>query len=194
MGDRANVQSIQAIRDFRAATVRFHDEAERALESLVVEMQRSIRWIQLDRPQYWKQQVRQCHQEVAEARGALMKCQMRRTGDFKPTCFEERKAFERAKRRRQIAQDMIDVVRRWGIKSQKEADEFKARTAQLSRCLEGDLPRAVALLERIVESLEKYAVISEAVFDATPESEPTTKNEDKNEAAENEAATSTEES
>lgn len=157
MSDPANVRSLDALRKLRVALLRFENEARRSASALVVEAQRVLNWLQLEQPQYWKRQVEIAYQQLAEARASLMKCRMRRTGDFKPTCYDEQKALQRAKKRLELTRHMVKAIKSWTIKSAHEVDEYTSRAAQLNRCLDGDIPRAVALLENLLSSLEKYA-------------------------------------
>ena len=91
MSDSANVRSLDALRNLRVALLRFESEARRSSSALIVEAQRVLQWLQLEQPQYWKRQVEVAYQQLAEARASLMKCRMRRTGDFKPTAMTNKK-------------------------------------------------------------------------------------------------------
>ena len=162
MSDSANVLSITAVRDFEAAIVRFHDSASRAVSAMDQQSQRVLQWLERDRPVFWKRQVEQGHQQLAECRTRLTQCMMRRTGDFKPSCYDEKKALEKAKRDLEFARRQVEVVKQCALKARHEVDEFKSRNAQLTRLLEGDVPRMVALIRRIVNKLEQYTTMTSA--------------------------------
>jgi hypothetical protein len=160
MSESANVQSIEAIRDFEGALMKFYDVASRSTSNMQQQSQKMLQWLELDRPVFWKRQVELSHQRLAEARGRLTQCMMRRTGDFKPSCFDEKKAMAKAKNDLEFARGQIQVVKKWSVKARRESEEFSGRQAQLSRLLEGDVPRMCALLQRIVSKLETYASIT----------------------------------
>ena len=86
----------------------------------------------------------------------LHKCQMRRVGDFRPTCFEERKYVQRCKAELEFAQRQIEVIKRWSIVANQEAEEFFGRSVQLVQAVERDLPRLMALLRHAIERLDEY--------------------------------------
>ena len=157
MSESANVRSLHAIREFRAALVRFEDEATRAVSTLQMEIQRVMGWLERDRPQYWRRQVQLGHQRLAEARAAYTRCRMRQVGDIKPDCYVEYKALLKAKRNLEMAHEKVKVVRGWIAKAQHEVDEFNTRSAQLTWALDGDIPHMLALLDNISTTLEKYA-------------------------------------
>ena len=162
MSESANVLSIEAIRDFEAALIQFYEIANRTTGNMAQQSQHMLQWLEMDRPVFWKRQVEIGHDRLAEARTRLTQCMMRRTGDFKPSCFDEKKALERAKQNLEYSRAQINVVKQWIVKARKESEEFNGRKAQLTRLLEGDVPRMVALLRRITEKLEQYANITTA--------------------------------
>ena len=87
---------------------------------------------------------------------------MRRVGDFRPSCYDEKKALMRAKRELEFAEQQIKVVKQWALKSRHEFEEFNGRMSQLTRLLEGDVPRMCALLQRLSRTLERYTHVSTA--------------------------------
>lgn len=156
----AHVRDIDAIREFRAALVRFSEELAGTLDALRIELQRIAAWIEQDRPFYWTGQVRRAFDKVAETRTALTTCQMRTVAGRHPSCIEEKVACEKAKHRLQHCQQQVERVKRWEHKLAHDSDEFRGRLAGLQRLLEGDIPRMLALLEKISTILESYADVS----------------------------------
>jgi hypothetical protein len=153
----AHVTSIEALHAFRGALIRFVDEATSAIDSLRQEVLRTMEWIEHDRPGYWKQQVKRSYDGVAQARTQLEIAQMRMFEGQGPSCIEEKKRLATAKARLQFAEDQIQVVRHWAIKLQRESDDFRGRTGQLEGMLKRELPMAIGKLQRMVESLDRYA-------------------------------------
>jgi hypothetical protein len=164
----ANVNSIVAVREFKAALIRFAEEAASALDMMTSQIHRAVDWVEHERPAYWQQQVKVAFDEVAEARARLNTCQMRTVAGHRPSCIEEKQDYERAKRRLAYCQKMVPNVRRWAVKLRHEADEYRGRMGTLARAVEVDLPRMVALIERTATALEKYAEV--AVDPATTDS------------------------
>jgi len=153
----ANVRNIDAIRTFRASLVRFAEEVEGSLQSMQLELQRAIDWVEQDRPHYWTNQLRRAFDQVAEARTAYNACRMRTVAGHRSACIEEKVAYERAKRRLQQCHEQIERVKRWSIKIRHDADEFRGRMAGVRRLLDSDVPQALAMLENTATILEKYA-------------------------------------
>ena len=162
MSGSANVRSIQAIREFRAGTIQFQEDAQVAMNLIRQQLQRAQQWLEHECPQQWRMEVQRGFARVSEARGRLDACRRRRTGDFKPSCFEEQEAFRREKRRLEIAHQKVEVVRRWAGQYRQEIDEYKGRSGQMDTLLATDIPKLIALLDRIGQTLESYAEMSAA--------------------------------
>lgn len=159
MPDSANVKSIDAIRRFHAAVLHFQEEARLCLSSLELQLQRVTGWLERDRPGFWKREIENCYREHGEARIRLHRCQMRKVGDFRPTCYEERKALEKAKRDLEFAQKQIPVIKHWNMAAQHEANEYHGRASQMTQVVERELPRLLALLAQAIDRLEAYGNI-----------------------------------
>lgn len=157
MSDSANVSSIEAICEFANAVVRFQEEARTCLTAMDSQLRQVQAWLEQDRPVFWKHEIESCTRHVADARIRLHQCRMRRIGDFRPTCFEEQKDLEQAKRNLDFAQKQLPNVKRWNIAAQHEANEFHGRASQMIQMLEREIPRLLALLRFSVDRLEAYA-------------------------------------
>ena len=86
MSTSANVASIEAIRDFKGALLRFEEGAAHALSALQQEIYRALDWLENDRPAYWREQIRRGHDRVAESRLNYERCRMKSVGGQRPAC------------------------------------------------------------------------------------------------------------
>ncbi|MFM7058156.1 MAG: hypothetical protein ACKO2P_14655 [Planctomycetota bacterium] len=159
MPGSANVNSTDALRRFAAAVAVFQQEARACLQVLDGQLRQITLWLEQDRPLFWKREIEHCMREMNEARVRLHQCRMRRTGDFRPSCIEEVKALEAAKRAMEFAQQQIPNIKRWHIEVSHEGNEFRGRASQLAQTVERDIPHLLALLAAATERLESYAAI-----------------------------------
>lgn len=161
MGLSADVKSHESIEHFRHAMMEFQDACKKAITLLETEKFQAFQWLEYDMPTFWKKQARIRYDEISEARNRLRSCEMRgAVGDKKPSCIEEKKDLERAKKRQEFAQRMIQVVRKWSIKVHKDGDEFTGRIGRCKAVIDNDVTYAIVLLKRMVEALEKYLSMS----------------------------------
>ena len=159
MSQSTDVRSIDAIRDFYAAVVEFQEEARLCMSSLEMQLLRIMGWLEQDRPVFWKREIENCYRDQSEARVRLHQCRMRKVGDWKPTCFEEKKDLEKAKKDLEFAQKQIPVVKYWNVNAQQEANEYHGRASRLAQMVERDIPALMSLLLTTVDRLESYNAV-----------------------------------
>jgi hypothetical protein len=159
MTQAARVRSLDAIVRFRAAVASFQQEARLCLATIETQLRTILFWLERDRPHFWKREIENCFREVADARVRLHQCRMRRIGDFRPSCIEEQKDLEKARKDTEFAQKQIPVIKRWQGEAAHEANEYHGRAAQLVQTIERDLPRLLALLSFTIDRLEAYASV-----------------------------------
>ncbi len=156
MDRSANVTSIDAIRALRTALVGYEGRARDALTALVLEVRRAVDWLENDRRRYWREQAKRASEQLAQARNDLERCQLKYGSEEAPSCYEQKKAFERAKRRLRLCEEKVRVVQRWIRVVRQELNEFDGQIARMNNGLDTDLPRAITALDRMVRVLEKY--------------------------------------
>ena len=157
MDRSANVSSIDALRDLRVALLQFGGDAKEAVIMLTLESRKAIQWLLYDRTRYWPDQLRKAQERVVHARNDLERCQLRYGSEDMPSCFDQKKALEKAKRRLKVCEEKVKAVKKWINVVRHELEEFDGELSKITSWAEADLPRAVALLERMVRSLDKYA-------------------------------------
>jgi exonuclease VII large subunit len=162
MSPRANVRSLDAIREFRPSVRRFEDDVMSALSMLRTELNRTLQWLDHDCPAYWQQQIRNGYDNVNEARTTLSRKSMMTVAGHRSDCIDEKKALAKAKQNLEFAQQKLQLCRQWSIKAHRAADEYTARIGRAEQSLGQGIPRLMALLERMVLALESYASVERA--------------------------------
>ena len=157
MSDIANVRSLDAVREFRVAVLKFAEEAVAGVQMLKQQSQRALEWIDQERPSFWRNETRKRFDGVAQARSHLAQRQLISATDRRPACIEEKQALQIAKRKLDHAVGMNEVLRHWNVQVHRATDEYAIRVARLDRILNHDVPRLVGLLERMITALEAYA-------------------------------------
>jgi hypothetical protein len=163
MTSGAHVGSLAAVRDFRAAMLVFLHDAREALGSQEMELRRTLEWLLEAEPARWQQEVRHSQDLVTEAKIELERCRHTKLpGGETPSCIEERKLLERARRRLEHAEDKVEAVRKWGRAFELETAEYNTRAQQLSDLVEADFAEALSTLDRVLEALDAYVAQSPA--------------------------------
>jgi hypothetical protein len=90
------------------------------------------------------------HNNLQLAKAAAMR-------DEHKSCIDEKKAVDRARQRQELCDEKIRLVKHWRIKLRHQTQEFHGKLARLRHQTEVDLPRALAVLDRILRALDKYS-------------------------------------
>src|SRR5438477_1828246 len=155
MNPPARVTSLDLIRDFRAALAAFKADGQDALTANALDVRRAFDWL-AERRQFWVRAVRDCQDEVTHAKAELNRKQVLHPGDRQPDCTQEIKALRKAQARLEHAEDRVEKCKHWEPTLRRAADEYEGPARQLADLLEGDVPKALSLLERLVSALEEY--------------------------------------
>jgi hypothetical protein len=155
----ARVTSLDMLRDFRASLAEFKADGQDALTAIALDVRRAFDWL-AQQKQFWTRMIRECQDEVTQAKAELTRKQVFHPGERQPDCTQEIKALRRAQARLEHAEDRAEKCRRWEPTLQRAADEYQGPARQLADLLEGDLPKSLALLERLLIALEEYVAVA----------------------------------
>jgi hypothetical protein len=156
MSSQAVVQSIEALKDFRVALALYGEDTLAALGAVDAEVRRTVQWLHQDRPAYWQQQIKNRREQVAAAKAEVFRRKLAKTADHSPAMSEQMENLRRAEASLQDAERRIALVRKWQPLLQHAVLDYQASTRRIKDLAAGDVPRAVNLLGRIIDSLEAY--------------------------------------
>lgn len=166
MGRSARVTSIGVLQLMASSLQRFRSESASAMDDLDIEIHRALEWIHHERKDYWAMELRRSAENVTQARLQLQQAKIsRRMAGHEPSCIDEQRALERAKRRFETAEEKIKAVKHWEYAIDRAVDEFRRARTHFGSWLDTDMVQAVAALNRMSESLESYISL-EAPADA----------------------------
>ncbi len=170
----ARVDSIAALREFRAALVMFNEAASLALDEMESEMQRVLLWLRDDQYKFWRKQLQLRTDEHTQARLALKRRQIfdRALSGSVSSCVDERKALKKAEQRLQEATLRFKRVGQYIQQIEKAQADYKGLVKGLTGDLEVNLPNARARLDRMAAALEKYVALLPPEARATALTQP----------------------
>lgn len=161
MSNQARVNSIDAIRDVRAALIVFNERAQSALGEVNSEAQKTIMRLRLEAGPRWAKRLRERQDAWVAARSELIRKQASFSSD-NPTCIEQRKLVEKAKAAAEEAQQKIERIKRLITELERQYTLYKGHVAGLSEQVSRSLPIAVARLDRMTDALEAYRSVNPA--------------------------------
>jgi hypothetical protein len=161
MSGQADVKSIDTLAFVKAALAAYAHESGQALAEVEIEGRRAVEWITVDRAEFWKAEVRRSSDLVNQAMKDLEHCRtFKKVGDNQPSCIEEKKALEKAKARLAFAEQKLAAVRRWTPVVLQQFRETGVRMVHFREIIDGQLPKAIARMERMLKSLDAYKSVS----------------------------------
>ena len=160
MSNSAHVDSIDTLKTFRVALIKFAEEANASLATAEAEMQRTIGWLERDQMSFWQFQIRKRQEALGRAQEALrMKKLFPDASGRTPTPVEEEKAVRRCKAALEEAEQKLANTKRWSRALQKEVMNYKGGVARFSTWVGAEIPNAIARLDRMVSKLEAYVAL-----------------------------------
>lgn len=153
----ARVQSIDALKLFRIALIKFGDVANVALGDAEGEINRTVMWLGHEQQQYWQQQIRKRQELVARAKEAVRQKKLFKdsAGRTQSAVDEEKQLAKVQRKLEEAEQKLIATKRHYGI-IQKESHGYKGSTQRLMTAVTSDIPNAAAQLNNMIIALEGY--------------------------------------
>lgn len=152
----AGVHSVAALEELKNVIAKFQTEAKEALAVTEMAVNRSLEWFQNDLLKQWQSEYRKREEAVTNARADLERCRMQSFGDRTPDCTDQKVALKKAQLRLEEAEQKIKAVKKWSRVLEEEVGEYRGPAQELGNVIAGELPKAVADLNRMLLALEAY--------------------------------------
>src|SRR6185436_1209766 len=113
MGE-ARVESVDAIKNFRRAWLKFAEAANVALTEAEADAVDTLRWLETEQRTYWQNQARKMTELVSRCEEALRHKRIFKDASGRtPSAVDEEKALAKAKRMKEIAEEKLQNVRKY---------------------------------------------------------------------------------
>ena len=156
MSSQASVRSIDSLKDLRVALALYGEDTLGALGAVEAEVRRTLRWVQEERPYYWQDQIKRRREQVTMARAEVFKRNLQKRGDYTPPMSEQKENLRKAEASLQDAEKRLAMVKKWQPLFNQAVLEYHGSIQRLKDAAAGDIPRAVNLLNRLIDSQEAY--------------------------------------
>jgi len=165
MPERANVTSVEAIKEFRSHLIVYVTKARPALEEVGAEVLRTRLWLQDTQRPYWEGQIKRRAKILEEAQQALFSA---RLGNLREATSAETAAVTRAKRSLEEAEGKLRITKLWTRDFDNRVEPLAKQLEKLHNILSIDLTKAIASLSETVKTLDAYSEAPPATGDAIP--------------------------
>ena len=156
MSSQADVRSIEALKEFRAALALYSEEAQGALGAVKMEARRTVQWLQHDRKLHWSEQIKRRREQVASARAEVARRRLAKTPEHTPAFSEQKELLRKAEAGLREAELKVALIKKWEPALQLAVLELHASIRRIGDLSGADVPRGSMLLGRLVDALEAY--------------------------------------
>ena len=193
MAKAANVRSLEALREFRVALIKFIDKAKRAISTSDSEVMRTQLWLQSDQPTHWIREIRKGEELLNQAKSELFRATLSQPDNPRgPT--DQVRLVRKRKDEIEHAKQQLANTKRWSRTFERSTNDYRGSMSPLSSSLDGTAHKAVVLIERSIATLESYlastAPLSEESLEPTESKSIARKGDDKTETKNDEHANS----
>jgi chromosome segregation ATPase len=157
MSNRANVTSVDALKDFRANLLVYLGKARPVLEEVNADVSRTRVWLEDEQRRHWENQVKRRTRELQQAQEALFSA---RVSNLKDATSMHQLAVQKAKRALEESEAKLKMVKQRNRQFADQVEPLVKQLEQLHTFLSNDLPKAAAYLSQAVDSLEAYAQVA----------------------------------
>lgn len=156
MAERANITSVAAIAAFRTNLLIYLSKARPTLEEASAETTRVRLWLQTERRPHWERQLEKRMRLLEEVEAVLFGAKLSKNQEASAA---QQAAVQKARRAVAEAEDKLRSIRRWDRDYENQTSPLVRQLEKLDTLLARDIPNAVAYLNDVIDTLEKYAAL-----------------------------------
>lgn len=169
MSQGANVEDLDVFRFMKTSLIKFKQAAESALINADSQASRTLQWLESEQVSYWQSQIRKRQELVMRCREAVRAKKIFKDSTGKtPSAVQEEKHLSVALRALEEAEMKLAVTKRNIPMLQKELEVYRGGVQALGAVLVTELPKAVAMLERLSTTLQDYVDLASQAPAAGP--------------------------
>ena len=152
----ARIESPEVIKAFRPQLIKFDEACHQAVTGVRSDMHRATQWLRQDQMNYWKRELRKSEEQVIQCRTAYIEARYGAPQLRKNSAVDEKKALERAERRKEECDRKLAATKRWAAILEQQAEKMMGPIDNLSHTLDSATPKALSKLDQLVQNLEDY--------------------------------------
>ncbi len=176
----ADLADPEIPRIFRRRLVVFLEASAAAFGGGANDLARTLDWLRAEQQPYWKRRIRETEDAYQQARRAWLDAESevrsagQNRGPHKESSFEERLVMDRARRRRDEAEEKLAMVQKCLIRLERDGAPLVHQCRAADFALHDLGAKAVARLDQLAEAVDRYLErTGRAPAAAPPASAPT---------------------
>ena len=154
MSDQARISSIDALEAFRADLIHYVEKARVALEDAEGEVRRTRTWLDVDRTNHWKAQLKKRTTKLEQAEAELYNVTLTSPGESHAF---QKMAVVKARRSLEEAEAKVLILRQWRQKFDNRATPLLRQLDPMFFLVGRKLPEGIHALGESIKALQAYA-------------------------------------
>src|SRR5215203_1713158 len=151
MSTGARVDSLESLKFFKIALVKFGQAVSVALDDADSDVARTLNWLEGEAQTYWQQQIRKRHEALEKAKEALRMKQLYKDASGRTqSAVDEMKAVQVARKRLDDATAKLAVTKTNARKMAREQMIYKGQVQRGYTAANHDVPSAAAFLNNLI--------------------------------------------
>ncbi len=163
MSAGANVTSINALVEFRAAWVALQEKITQAISTTEGEITAAFRFLE-QQQQHWKIEVTKRHEAYVETKQILNRKELGRTFGHKVDTTVAEEDVRKSKARWQTSEQKFEHVKKWKPKLEHQVHDYIGSRQGLAMQAETEMVKALAFLDQKIGTLNQYLALSAPTF------------------------------
>jgi hypothetical protein len=152
----ANIDSPEVIRRLRAQFVKFQERCGIALAEIYADVRTVEAWLEREVHPYWRRQLRRRQDLVEKAKRDYAEAVWGSKNVGKASPVDEKKALDRAIRKKEEAELKLKRIKRWNQVMKREIGKRLQPCRRLGLEMDTLGPKALARLDQMMDSLDRY--------------------------------------
>jgi hypothetical protein len=152
----AHIQSPDVIKNFRVSFITYSEQCRTALDDVQRDITRVQQWLEHDQSAYWKREYRKRSERAQLARSEYNRARNQHNPLSKDSCVDEKNALDKALRMQDEAEEKLRAVKKALMTIEQNVSKSLGPCLALSSMLAVQVPKAVARLDRMLDTLDAY--------------------------------------
>jgi hypothetical protein len=153
MDQQARITDTDALENLRSALIVFQARAKRSIDEVLDEVNRTKRWLQQEKREYWENQIRIRNRKLEQAEQELFNAKL---SEFRDSIAREKMIVMKLRALVTEAEDKLKGVKFWDRNYEGSVVPLTKGLMSLREFLDQDMPRGIWQIANSIKALDAY--------------------------------------
>lgn len=153
MDQQARITDTDALENLRSALIVFQARAKRSVDEVIDEVRRTKRWLEQEKRDFWKNQIRVRNRKLEQAEQELFNAKL---SEFRDSIAREKMIVMKLRAAVAEAEEKLKAVKFWDRNYEGSVEPLAKGLTSLREFLEQDMPRGIWQIANSIKALDAY--------------------------------------